>query len=144
MCEVGDLWKQNKLDIGAEHVCSNFANRTIHLINRSYKQRIKKESILICTPEGELHTIASNIIESILLEKGYYVHNLTPPVPSASILNYISDNKPSLIMISVTLSDNLGAATRLAKKIIEHFDMIVLIGGQAINNFSEADKKILN
>lgn len=142
MYEVGNLWIQNKLDIGTEHVCSNFAHKTIDIINRmSIQPNKKKNGILICTPEGEIHTIASNIIESVLLEKGFEVFNISPTVPSDSVVTYTSDHNPSLVLISVTLLDNLGSAIRLVKKISNYFDIPIMIGGQAINNTSEDNKR---
>ena len=143
MYEIGNLWQQNRLDIGTEHVCSNFANKTIHIINKAHGQRNKKENILICTPEGEIHSIACNIIESVLLEKGFQTSNISPSIPSDSVITYISNNNPSLVLISVTLSDNVGSATRLVKKINNYFNIPIMIGGQAINNVDEDQRRNL-
>ena len=78
------------------------------------------ENIIICTPDGELHNIACNIIESLLFEKGFQVNNLSPSIPTDSMINYIDETKPFMILISVTLKDNIGSAVRLVKKIIEY------------------------
>lgn len=140
MYYVGELWQQNKLDIGTEHVCSNIANQTIHIINEQYNRHHKKNVIVICTPEGEIHNIGCNVIESILLEKGFQVFNVSPSIPTDSIIVYIKDTNPSIILISVTLLDNIKSATRLIKKISSYFNIPVMIGGQAINNSSEKEK----
>lgn len=140
MYEIGYLWQQNKLDIATEHVCSNIANKAIHIINKTHRQQNKKGSILLCTPEGEIHNIACHIIESVLLENGFRVHNISPSVPTDSIITYLSDTSPSLVLISITLSDNMGSAIRLTKKIADFFDIPIILGGIAINNSSE-DKK---
>ncbi|MDN5846228.1 MAG: cobalamin-dependent protein [Candidatus Nitrosocosmicus sp.] len=141
--EIGNLWQQNKLDMGTEHVCSNFANKTIHIINRTIEQRNNKESILICTPEGEIHSIACNIIESVLLEKGFQTYNISPSIPSESVIAYMSNLNPSLVLISVTLLDNVGSATRLVKKISNNSNIPIMIGGQGINNVGEDEKRNL-
>ncbi|MGN6624971.1 MAG: cobalamin B12-binding domain-containing protein [Candidatus Nitrosocosmicus sp.] len=140
MYEVGELWQQNKLDVGTEHVCSNIANQTIHIINKRYNRRHKKDSVLICTPEGEIHNISCNVIESILLEKGFHIYNISPSIPSDSIIKYIKDINPSMILISVTLVDNLGSAKRLIKKISAYTNIPMIIGGQAINNLSKQEQ----
>jgi len=141
MVEVGDLWIQNKLDIGTEHVCSNIASRIINMINKLHNElRLKKEIILICTPEGEMHNLGCNVIESVLLEKGFKVSNISPSVPSDSIIEYISDNNPSLVLVSISHRDNLGSGIRLLQKISSYFNVPVLMGGVALNNISE-DKK---
>jgi len=143
--EIGSLWEQNKLDIATEHVCSNIANKIIFLINKLYKKnnedKYKKLNIILCTPDGELHNIACNILESILLQKGYKVDNISPSIPTESIIKYIKEINPSLIMISVTLADNIGSAKRLIKKINSEFNIPILLGGQAITKYDLKEKK---
>jgi methanogenic corrinoid protein MtbC1 len=139
--DVGYLWQENKLDIGMEHVCSNTANKTIHKITDTIKPNDRMENIIICTPDGELHNIACNIIESLLVERGYQVKNLSPSIPTDSMINYINETKPLLILISVTLIDNIGSAIRLVKKISTVFNIPILVGGLAINHGSDIERK---
>lgn len=139
--DVGYLWQENKLDIGMEHVCSNMANKTIHKITDSIKPNDRMNNIIICTPDGELHNIACNIIESVLLEKGFQVNNVSPSIPTDSMINYIEETKPCMILISVTLTDNIGSAIRLIKKISIIFSIPILVGGLAINHCSDIERK---
>jgi methanogenic corrinoid protein MtbC1 len=139
--EIGRLWEQNELDVASEHVCSNTANEIIYRINESHIKNKNKPEILLCTPDGELHNIACNIIGSIFLQKGYKVHNISPSAPTESILKYIKETNPSLIMISVTLKDNLESSKRLIKKINMEFRTPVLLGGLAITESNERQKK---
>ena len=141
MYAIGYLWEQNKLDIATEHICSNITNEIVHKLNMSHKKNSKNPSILLCTPEGEIHNIACNVIESILLQKGYKVHNISPSVPSDSVIMYIKNTNPSLIMISVTLKDNIGTSKRLIKRINSEFNIPILLGGLAITENSEEEKK---
>ena len=121
------------------------ANKIIFLINKLYKknneEKYKKLNIILCTPDGELHNIACNIIESILLQKGYKVYNISPSIPTESIIKYIKEINPSLIMISVTLADNIGSAKRLIKKINSEFNIPILLGGQAITKYDLKEKE---
>ena len=139
--DVGHLWQENKLDIGMEHVCSNTANKTIHKITDSIKPNDKMENIIICTPDGELHNIACNIIESILIERGFQVNNVSPSIPTDSMISYINETKPLMILISVTLKDSIGSAVRLIKKISSVFSIPILVGGLAINHSSDIERK---
>jgi MerR family transcriptional regulator, light-induced transcriptional regulator len=139
--KIGDLWEQNELDIATEHICSNITKEIIYKINRSYIKNNKNSDILLCTPDGEIHNIACNIIESILLQKGYRVHNISPSIPTESIIKYIRDTNPSIVMISVTLKDNIGSSKRLIKKINSEFQIPILIGGLAFTEINEKEKK---
>ncbi|MDW3631602.1 MAG: hypothetical protein QOK71_09205, partial [Nitrososphaeraceae archaeon] len=74
--------------------------------------------IILCTPEGELHSIGCKIIESLLLEKGYEVYNITSPLPTNSIESYLNNNiKFGLLLISVTLEENLDSVSRFMGRI---------------------------
>jgi MerR family transcriptional regulator, light-induced transcriptional regulator len=143
---VGDLWAQNNLSVATEHVCSNTAISLVEAINESNSGKGKMSSyttIVICSPEGELHQIASKVIESLLLQKGFNVHNMSPSVPSGSISSYIESTKPALVMVSVTLSENLKAAIRLLNTIRAKSNMPVLMGGAAIKALGEENRKKL-
>jgi methanogenic corrinoid protein MtbC1 len=143
---VGDLWAQNSLSVATEHVCSNTAIGLVEAINESNSGKGKMSSyttIVICSPEGELHQIASKIIESLLLQKGFNIHNMSPSAPSGSISSYIESTKPAFVMVSVTLSENLKAAIRLLNTIRAKSNMPVLMGGAAIKALSEENRKKL-
>jgi MerR family transcriptional regulator, light-induced transcriptional regulator len=143
---VGDLWAQNSLSVATEHVCSNTAISLVEAINESNSGKGKMSSyttIVICSPEGELHQIASKVIESLLLEKGFNIHNMSPSAPSVSISSYIESTKPALVMVSVTLSENLKAAIRLLNTIRAKSNVPVFMGGAAIKVLNEENRKKL-
>ncbi|HET6808799.1 MAG TPA: B12-binding domain-containing protein [Nitrososphaera sp.] len=143
---VGDLWAQNSLSVATEHVCSNTAIGLVEAINESNSGKGKMSSyttIVICSPEGELHQIASKVIESLLLQKGFNVHNMSPSAPSGSISSYIESTKPALVMVSVTLSENLKAGIRLLNTIRTKSNVPVLMGGAAIKALGEENRKKL-
>jgi MerR family transcriptional regulator, light-induced transcriptional regulator len=62
-------------------------------------------------------------------------------MPTESIIKYIRDTNPSIIMISVTLKDNIGSSKRLIKKINSEFQIPILIGGQVFTEINEKEKK---
>jgi hypothetical protein len=88
--KIGDQWENGEIDVATEHVCSNAVNNLIDLINqqntkKNFKNYRDTRSIVLSTPEGEIHSIGCKIIESLLLEKGYEVYNITSPLPTNSI-----------------------------------------------------------
>ena len=138
MHKIGEMWEQGKLDVATEHACTNTASSLIKVINKQISHSNATRShykILICTPEGELHSLVCNIIESLLLSKGFKVYNISPSVPLESIIDYIRNIEPAIILISVSITDNLKTAERLIKKIHLKFHKICIIaGGSAFNN----------
>jgi methanogenic corrinoid protein MtbC1 len=144
--KIGDQWANGEIDVATEHVCSNAIITLIDLINQ--KNIIKKNSnssfstlnkpIILCTPEGELHSIACKIIESLLIEKGYQVNNITSPIPTNSLDSYYFNNiNPSIIIVSVTLQENINSSIRFVQQIRQSFNIPIMIGGNAIKLLSK-------
>jgi methanogenic corrinoid protein MtbC1 len=143
MYKVGELWKAGKLNVATEHVCSNAAHTLVKIINervsRNPVANRKALKILICTPEGEYHSLGCMVIECFLRSKGYCVSNIAPSVPSDAIIAFAGKFNPDLIMISVTLDENIGASKKLINKILESRISApppILIGGIGIESIT--------
>jgi methanogenic corrinoid protein MtbC1 len=147
MYKVGELWEAGRLNVATEHVCSNAAHTLVKIINERVSRNPianrKTLKILICTPEGEYHSLGCMVIESFLRSKGYSVSNIAPSVPSDSVIAFASKYNPDLIMISMTLADNIGAANKLINKILESRISIshILVGGIGIESIKIKDQK---
>ena len=146
--KIGDLWANEEIDITTEHVCSNAVNTLIDLINQKNTKKNSKsygdtKSIVLCTPEGELHSIGCKIIESLLLEKGYEVFNITSPLPTNSIESYLDNIKLGLLLISVTLDENLDSVIRFIKEIRNSCNIPIIVGGNAIKFASKSQIQLL-
>lgn len=135
MYDVGTKWEKGELDVATEHVCSNTAHELVAAINQLHLDSGNRERILLCSPEGEMHRLPVTVLESVLRSRRYQVINASPSLPGESLLQYIRHNEPHLVMISVTLQDNLGAAKRLARKIADRFAIPILVGGSALANY---------
>ena len=147
--KIGDQWAKGEIDVATEHVCSNATITLIDLINqKNINKKIAASSstdrpIIICTPEGELHSIGCKIIESLLLEKGHEVYNITSALPINSIESYLYNIDPSIIIISVTLKDNINSVIRFIQEIRQSFNRPIIIGGNAIKLSTKSQILIL-
>jgi methanogenic corrinoid protein MtbC1 len=146
--KIGDQWAQGEIDVATEHVCSNAVNSLIDLINQKNSNKISKSSsttrpIILCTPEGELHSIGCKIIESLLLEKGYQVYNITSPLPTNSIESYLDNTNPHLVLVSVTLEENINSAIRLVQEIRKSLNISIIVGGNALKFASKSQIELL-
>ena len=147
--KIGDQWAKGEIDVATEHVCSNATITLIDLINqKNINKKIPEDSskdrpIILCTPKGELHSIGCKIIESLLLEKGYEVYNITSPLPTNSIESYLYNIDPSIIIISLTLQDNINSAIRFIHEIRQSFNIAIIVGGNAIKLASKSQIQLL-
>jgi len=132
MHQIGDDWAHNKISIATEHVASNVAQTLVKIIMDETNTSSTKKKILLCVPVGEEHHLGCDVIETYLTSKGYKVFNMGTSIPTESILHFIDDKNPELVMVSITLEDNLKAGQRLIKKIKESFKIPVIVGGYAL------------
>ena len=132
MYKIGDEWATGKISIATEHVASNVAQTLVKIIMDTVSSSGNKKKILICLPIGEEHRLGCDVIETYLSIKGFKIYNMGVSMPTESILSFIDNNKPEIVFVSITLEDNLMAGQRLVKKIKDHIDIPVLIGGYAL------------
>ena len=134
MYDIGEQWATNKISIATEHVASNIAQTLVKIIMDKVTGTSKKKKILICVPVGEEHHIGCDVLETYLSIKGFKVFNMGTSIPTESIIGFIENNKPDIVFISITLTDNLSAGQRLVKKIKEEYNIPILIGGYAMQS----------
>jgi methanogenic corrinoid protein MtbC1 len=152
MYRIGDLWEQGKLDVATEHASTNTAIGLIKVINERITSRVRKREIssqnksVICTPDGELHGLACNMIESILLSKGFKVYNISTSIPTEYIMDFMSDSQPDIVFISITLVENIKPAERLIHKIYQKYNnrLPVVVGGSALNKIDKNQEGRIN
>ena len=152
MYRIGDLWQQGQLDVATEHAGTNTAISLIKIINERMTTKTtipgasSKYKAVICTPEGELHGLACNMIESLILKEGFNVYNISTSIPADYIIEYIRDLQPDIIFISITLVENIKSAERLVQHIQAKYNnkLPVIIGGSAFNNRDQYQYSTIN
>jgi MerR family transcriptional regulator, light-induced transcriptional regulator len=152
MYRIGDLWEQGKLDVATEHAITNTAIGLIKVINERITSRVRTRELssqnksVICTPDGELHGLACNMIESILLSKGFKVYNISTSIPTEYIIDFMRDSQPDIIFISITLVENIKPAERLIHKIHQKYNnrLPVVVGGSALNKIDKNQEDKIN
>jgi methanogenic corrinoid protein MtbC1 len=152
MYRIGDLWQQDKLDVATEHASTNTAISLIKVINERITTRTREPQTscrykaVICTPDGELHGLACDIIESLLINKGLKVYNISTSVPAEYVVDYIRDLQPDIIFISISLSENIKPAERLVQQIHVKYNnkLPVVVGGSAFNKVDAYEGTTIN
>lgn len=134
MYKIGDDWANDKISIATEHVASNVAQTLVKIIMDQVSDTGNKKKILICVPLGEEHNLGCDVLETYLSIKGYKIYNIGTSIPTESILSFIDNNNPDTVLVSITLEDNLAAGQRLVRKIKDHRDIPIFIGGFALNS----------
>ena len=146
MYKIGEDWDADKISIATEHIASNTAQILVSKISKQVSGNRKKKKVLICVPIGEEHRLGSDVLETYLSSKGFKTYNMGTSIPTEAILNFIDDEKPDIVFLSITIEDNLQAGQRLVKKIKEQSSVPILVGGLAVQgeNPPKFDAKIIS
>jgi MerR family transcriptional regulator, light-induced transcriptional regulator len=152
MYRIGEKWEQKKLDVATEHASTNTAIGLIKVINERIISRVRMRGIpsqntaVICTPDGEQHGLACNMIESLLLSKGFKVYNISTSIPTEYIIDFMRDLQPDIIFISITLAENIKPAKRLIYRIHQRYNnrLPVVVGGSALNKLNQIQESRIN
>ena len=158
MYRIGDLWQKGQLDVATEHASTNTAIGLIKIINeriitartkmtqKSSSSSSSQYKAVICTPDGELHGLACNMIESLLLNKGFKVYNISTSIPADYIIDYVRNVQPDIIFISITLSENIKSAERLIEQIHAKYNnkLPIVVGGSAYNKVEHYQNGTIN
>ena len=134
MSKIGSDWESGKLAIATEHVASNVAQTLVKIIMEQVSGSGNKKKIMLCVPVGEEHHMGCDVLETYLTIKGFKVFNMGTSIPTDSIIEFINMKKPDIVLISITIQDNVSAGQRLSKKIREHSKIPILIGGYAMQH----------
>lgn len=134
--DIGERWAAGRLDIATEHVASNVAQSLVRIITDRAGGRRGKGRILLCVPPGEEHHMGCDIIEAYMTGRGFMVYNMGTSVPAEDILRFMAHNRPDVVMMSVSMSDSVTAAKRMADKISAKFKTPVVMGGYAFRDGS--------
>ena len=132
MAKIGKDWETGKMTIATEHVASNIAQTLVKIIMEQSSGTGNKKKVMICVPVGEEHHIGCDVLETYLTIKGFKVFNMGTSIPTESIMEFINMKKPNIVLISITIQDNILAGQRLAKKIREQSKIPILVGGYAM------------
>ncbi len=146
MYKIGEDWDADKISIATEHIASNTAQILVSKISKQVSGNARKKKVLICVPIGEEHRLGCDVLETYLSSKGFKTYNMGTSIPTEAILNFIDEQKPDIVFLSITIKDNLSAGQRLVRKIKEQSSVPILVGGLAVQgeNPPEFDAKIIS
>ena len=133
--EVGVLWEANKISVATEHFCTAV---TESMISLSYPYVFAgkyqgKKAIITCTP-GEHHHIGARMVADYFELNGWDGLYLGTEAPDEEIINFITDNYPDLLAVSMSVSYSLKTLQTLIGKVRQRFpDLPIVLGGQGFS-----------
>lgn len=112
LSEIGQAWYEGKASVQQEHFASELAMRKVHTLITDSPKKHKDKTVLIGSPENELHSFHPLLMNLLLRYRGWQVVNLGSNVPFNDFKKTIEIVKPDLVFYSAM---RLNTASKLIK-----------------------------
>jgi methanogenic corrinoid protein MtbC1 len=132
MHSVGGLWQSNEITVADEHIASSMCNRLLAEISPALQTAPanSRETILLVSPERELHTIGLQMANDVLSGAGYRTLLLGGGVPEEALSAALERHQPAVVALSSTVAPSASLAAT-ANLIHETLPTAKLITGGA-------------
>ena len=136
---IGELWEQNQISVATEHLATA---PTEGLLNQLYptidRQKTVGKRILIASVERELHQIGARMVCDVFESRGWDAFYLGANTPVTELLDFIDNQHPHAIGLSMSIYFNLDTLLRMIVAIRQEHPMLpILIGGQGLRTIGE-------
>ncbi len=141
MRTIGELWKAGDLTVSMEHLASNLVRDLLDALNAQVRLARKPQgTAVLCTPQGEMHSLGAKVLEGLLLRRGFRSWNIAASAPTESIVDFIATKKPDLVLVSLTIPQYLPALRRLLEAMRSRkIRAKLLVGGQGMVRLAPGD-----
>ena len=133
MRRVGELWHTAKISVDQEHYCTSVTQMAMAQMYPDILMSERKDKTLLCAcPGTELHEMGARMVADIFESDGWDTIYLGAAVPEEAMLSAIRENKPDLVVLSVTMPPHLLMCRDLVGAIRKEFpDCRLAVGGNA-------------
>ncbi len=140
---IGARWERGQLSIADEHRASAVAARLISRLGARFARRgVKRGTVILAAPSGELHAAPVAIAANLLRWRGFDVVELGPNTPGEALAETVV-TEPDLVAVGMACTtDGSSRAARRAIATVRRSspDLPILIGGAAISDAEHARK----
>ena len=126
--QIGEDWNRGLVSISQEHRASRLIHKIIDSIDVARRGR-PHGRVIVTTPSNEEHELPAAMASVALKADHWTVINLGSRVPSHDLIAYAVKERADLVVLSVTLEDNIEEARETAAK-LKDSNIACIIGGR--------------
>lgn len=136
MHKIGQMWQLNEISVSKEHLITSFVDEIVdEYIKNNLAVNDNKTLVITSTVGNESHNLGIKIVGKFIETYGYNVKNLSSEISIRELINSIYKLKPSLVVLSVTLPQNIAILQEVVKELksdINLFSGKIIVGGQGL------------
>lgn len=133
MYQVGELWETNKISVSVEHLATAITESLLNIVypHMFSEEKSTKKAVVTCTP-GEYHQIGARMVADYFELNSWNSYFLGANTPTKELLKYISETKPDIIVISISIAFSIHTLVDLVDELTNNFPSTkIILGGQA-------------
>jgi methanogenic corrinoid protein MtbC1 len=102
---VGRLWARGDISVADEHLATQISLRVLALQREARRTARGRQGrkVLLAAPEGELHTVALQMVANLLRDAGYTPLMLGGDVPLEALAECAVRHEPDVVCLSATM-----------------------------------------
>jgi methanogenic corrinoid protein MtbC1 len=130
--KVGSLWEIGEISIGFEHHITSVIEELISVLGNEYNRVADDyKTAVFLTPSNEPHLLGLKIIKELFRSFGWKTYFLGSNIPWASIVEIVNKKAVQVIVVSVTLPENLNTTKAMIDYLRLNTKAKIMLGGQA-------------
>lgn len=129
--EIGRRWELGELSVAGEHLATQITVTEVERLrlNKDAPSKLDRTVLVSCV-EGEQHSVGALMLAALMSLDGWSVTNLGANTPTDALLDMIGKRKPDLVVLSITLAENLSRLGEALSRISALDDAPrVMVGG---------------
>ncbi|WP_344113090.1 MerR family transcriptional regulator [Terrabacter aerolatus] len=101
---VGDLWREGRLGVSAEHLTSELLQSELRAVVRANRLRIAGRPVVLAGADDEQHHLPLLALEAELARNGVASLFLGPRVPSEALVSALRESRPRAVFLWASLA----------------------------------------
>lgn len=135
--EMGERWNCGSLEVFQERRACEICSRLLHEFRRLLPQPPADAPLAIGgSPAGDPYTLASQLVELVLLEQGWRGMNLGCNLPLSTLVEAVRIHQPRMLWLSVSHMDSASEFPQQYEAMRKALpaDLLVVVGGRALTD----------
>ncbi len=131
--EIGRLWQEDRITVAQEHMATAISQVVLsHVYQYADAPSSNGKKVLVACVEGELHDFPARLVADSLDLAGFELRYLGASVPTEGLLRMIGEERPALLVLSVTMTFNVPKLREAVGRIRGQYpELPIAIGGGA-------------
>lgn len=132
--EVGNLYDKGVYFLPQLIQSAQAMEKAVDYVKQKYpKTKESKGRLLICTVEGDIHSIGKNIVKMLLENHGYDIEDIGVDVKYKTIKSMIKKGSPNALLLSALMTTTMLNMKDIIKKLKkDKIHLPVIIGGAVV------------